>query len=113
MSKEISSKAERRFSPTEISEGKIFAIMSYLWVLCIVPLVFKKENAFVLDHSRQGLVIFIGVVAVVIFSIIFDWLLRPGLFLLGILSLWGIFTALCGKDLKIPFVRAWADKITF
>ena len=96
---------------SEVSEGKIFAMMGYLWILCIVPLVLKKENKFVLNHGRQGLVIFIGVVAVVIFSIIFEWLLRPGLFLFGILSLWGILTVLCGKDLKIPFIRDCADKI--
>ena len=96
----------------EINDGKIFAIMGYLWILCIVPLVFKKENKFVLNHSRQGLVIFIGVVAVVIFSIVFEWLLRPGLFLFGILSLGGILAALRGKDLKIPLIRDYADKIS-
>lgn len=99
-------------SASDVSEGKIFAMMGYLWILCIVPLVLKKENKFVLNHSRQGLVIFIGVVAVIIFSIIFEWLLRPGLFLFGVLSLWGILTALCGKDLKIPLIRDYADKIS-
>jgi uncharacterized membrane protein len=96
----------------DIKEGKIFAILGYLWILCIIPLVFKKENSFVLNHSRQGLVIFVGVVAIFIFSIVFPWLLRPGLFLAGILSLWGILEALQGKDLRIPFVRDYADKIT-
>jgi len=96
----------------DIKEGKIFAILGYLWILCIIPLVFKKENSFVLNHSRQGLVIFVGVVAIFIFSIVFPWLLRPGLFLSGILSLWGILEALQGKDLRIPFVRDYADKIT-
>ncbi|MCX5681609.1 MAG: hypothetical protein NT079_04960, partial [Candidatus Omnitrophica bacterium] len=94
-----------------VNDGKIFAIMGYLWILCIVPLVFKKENKFVLNHSRQGLVIFIGVVTIFVFSIIFEWLLRPGLFLFGVLSLWGILAALCGKDLKIPLIRDYADKI--
>jgi len=112
MSKFKSSETKPVFSVEEVGEGKIFAMMGYLWVLCIIPLVFKKGNKFVLDHSRQGLVIFIGVVAVVIFSILFDWLLRPGLFLFGVLSLWGILTALCGKDLKIPLIRDYADKIS-
>ncbi|HQL41869.1 MAG TPA: hypothetical protein PLO93_06230, partial [Candidatus Omnitrophota bacterium] len=84
----------------------------YLWILCIIPLVFKKENFFVLDHARQGLVIFIGVVAIFIFSIVFPWLLRPGLFFFGVLSLWGILESLQGKDLRIPIIRDYADKIT-
>ena len=95
----------------EINEGKIFAVIGYLWIFCVIPLILKKENKFVLDHSRQGLVIFIGVVGVFIFSIIFDWLLRPGLFVFGLLSLWGIIAALAGKDLRIPLVRDYADKI--
>lgn len=96
----------------QVNEGKIFAILGYLWILCIIPLVFKKENTFVLNHGRQGLVIFISVVAVFIFSIVFPWLLRPGLFFFGVLSLWGILEVLQGKDLRIPFIRDYADKIT-
>ena len=96
----------------EINEGKIFAVVGYLWIFCVIPLILKKENKFVLDHSRQGLVIFVGVVGVVIFSILFEWILRPGLFLFGILSLWGIISALAGKDLRIPLIRDYADKIT-
>jgi uncharacterized membrane protein len=98
-------------SSREINDGKIFAMMGYLWILCIVPLVFKKENKFVLDHSRQGLVIFLGVVVVFILSIIFEWLLRPGLFLFGVFSLCGIIAVLLGRDLRIPFIRDYADKI--
>jgi uncharacterized membrane protein len=96
----------------EINEGKIFAVIGYLWIFCVIPLILKKENRFVLNHSRQGLVIFIGVVGVFIGSIIFDWFLRPGLFIFGVLSLWGIIAALAGKDLRIPLIRDYADKIT-
>lgn len=97
--------------PSEVTEGKIFAVIGYLWIFCVIPLIIKKENAFVLNHSRQGLVIFIGVVGVFVASIVFDWLLRPGLFIFGVLSLWGIMAALAGKDLRIPFIRDYADKI--
>jgi len=96
----------------EINEGKIFAVIGYLWIFCVIPLILKKENNFVLNHSRQGLVIFIGVVGTFVGSIVFDWLLRPGLFIFGVLSLWGIIAALAGKDLRIPFIRDYADKIT-
>ena len=100
-----------RNESSEINEGKIFALIGYLWIFCVIPLILKKDNAFVLNHSRQGLVIFIGVVGVFVLSIVFDWLLRPGLFIFGVLSLWGIIVALAGKDLCIPFIRDYADRI--
>jgi len=100
-----------RNESSEINEGKIFALIGYLWIFCVIPLILKKDNAFVLNHSRQGLVIFIGVVGVFVLSIVFDWLLRPGLFIFGVLSLWGIIVALAGKDLRIPFIRDYADRI--
>lgn len=96
----------------EGNDAKIFAVMGYLWILCILPLLFKKDNAFVLKHSKQGLVIFIGVVGTFILSILFEWLLRPGLFVFGIISLWGIVESLRGKTLRIPVVSDLADKIT-
>ncbi|MDP8266468.1 MAG: hypothetical protein P9M07_05920 [Candidatus Aceula meridiana] len=96
----------------EVLEGKIFAVMGYLWIFCILPLVFKKDNRFVLMHSKQGLVIFIGVVFIFVLSILFEWVLRPGLFLFGILSLWGIVESLRGNDLQIPFIGEIAEKIT-
>lgn len=100
------------YDDKDVREGKIFAVIGYLWIFCVIPLIFKKENKFVLDHSRQGLVLFIGTVGIFIASIVFDWLLRPGLFLFGVLSLWGMIAALAGKDLRIPLVRDYADKIT-
>ena len=103
---------QKQIRTQDVEEGKIFAVMAYLWLLCIVPLVFKKDNPFVLSHGKQGLVIFVGVVCIFIVSILFDWILRPGLFLLGILSLWGMIESLKGQELRIPFICDIADKIT-
>ncbi len=95
-----------------ISEGKIFAILAYLSILCIIPLLFKKDNQFVLSHGKQGLVLFIGEVGVFVLSIIFPWLLRIGLFCLGIYSFVGIISALQGRTIKLPFISRMAENIT-
>ena len=47
----------------EIQEGKIFAVISYMIILCVVTLALKKENRFALFHGKQGLVILIFWVA--------------------------------------------------
>ena len=43
----------------EIQEGKMYAVIAYLGILCLVPLLLKKENKFALFHGKQGLVLFI------------------------------------------------------
>ena len=96
----------------QVVEGKVFAILSYLSILCIVPLILKKDNAFVLAHGKQGLVLFVGEVAVFILSIVFPWLLKLGLFIFGIFSFIGIIAVLAGKYIKLPVITEIADKIT-
>lgn len=97
----------------QILEGKIIAILSYLSILCIIPLLFKKDNPFVLAHGKQGLVIFVGEVAIFIAHIVLGtWVLRLGLFLSGVISLWGIIEVLRGRYVKLPVIAEIADKIT-
>ena len=95
----------------QITEGKIFAVLSYLSILCIIPLALKKENPFVLDHGKQGLVIFVAQVAVFIITIIFPWIFKLGMFVLGILSLVGIIEVLRGRYVKFPIISKIADQI--
>ncbi len=96
----------------DITDGKIFAVLSYLSILCIVPLLFRKDNRFVLSHGKQGLVIFVGEVAIFVISIVFPWIFRFGIFLLFAVSLWGIIEVLRGRYIKIPFIWDVAEKIT-
>ena len=95
-----------------IREGKIYAVLAYLSVLCVIPLVLKKDNSFVLSHGKQGLVIFVGQVALFIMHIVLPGILKLGLFLFGVLSLWGIIEALRGHYVRLPFVTDLADKIS-
>lgn len=97
----------------EILDGKVFAILSYLSILCIIPLVLKKENNFVLSHGKQGLVIFVGEVAVFVVHIVLgQWFLSSGSFVFGAISLWGIIEVLRGRYVKLPIISDIADKIT-
>ena len=97
----------------QIIDGKIFAILSYLSILCILPLLFKKDNPFVLKHARQGLILFLGEVAVFIVHIILgQWILRLGMFLLGVLSFIGLVACLQGRNVELPLVTKMADSIT-
>lgn len=94
-----------------VTEGKIFAVLSYLSILCILPIIFKKDNQFVLSHAKQGLVIFVAQVAVLIISILFPWLFRLFMFILGVVSLVGIVQVLKGQYVRFPVISEIADKI--
>ncbi len=84
-------------SDKQILDGKIFAIVAYLSVLCIIPLLMKKDNEFVLSHGKQGLVLFVGQVGVFILSILFPWFLKIGIFVLLVLAFMGMIAALNGR----------------
>lgn len=100
--------------PKEIKEGKVFAIASYWLILCILPLMLKKDNKFAVHHAKQGLVLFIFLVAGLMINIIpfiGQIIFRVVLFIYFFLVLWGTIAALMGKDARIPVVCDIADKI--
>ena len=100
-------------SEEEILDGKIFAVLAYLSIFCIIPLVLKKENPFALAHGKQGLVLFVGEVGVLVVSIPLGvWFLKLGLFLLLGVSFLGIIEALRGRYVKFPWISEIAEKIT-
>ncbi len=100
------------FSEENIIEGKIYAFSAYISVLCIIPLILKKNNPFVLAHGKQGLVLFIAQTAVWILSIVVPFLLAPLMFVIFALSFWGLMAAIKGKFVRLPIAANWADKIS-
>lgn len=98
----------------EVVEGKIFALLAYLGILCLVPLFFKKENKFALFHGKQGLVIFLGEVAagmVNIIPILGQIICVLAMLMFGILSLIGIVKVLMGEYWRMPVISDLAEKI--
>lgn len=100
------------FAKADVLEGKMYAVLAYLSILCILPLIIKKENPFVLSHGRKGLVIFVAEVGTLVLSIVIPIIFRPFLFILFGLSLWGMVEAIRGQDVEIPVISKIAEKIT-
>jgi uncharacterized membrane protein len=98
----------------EIDEGKFFAVISYISLLCIVSLLLKKDNKFALYHAKQGLVLFVFEVACFILSIIplLGFFLRTvGVLIFVVISVIGILQALQGTCRRIPVLSNIADKV--
>jgi len=100
--------------PEGIKEGKIYAMAAYWGPLCILPLIIKKDNTFAVFHGKQGLVLFIILVAGFLFNII-PWLgtmvWQVVSFLYVFAFLWGTLQALMGNCSKIPIISDIAEKI--
>ncbi len=99
--------------PTQ--DEKVIAALSYIWVLCLIPLLTRRESDYCQFHARQGLVLFIGSFAVMVLGMIpiLGWLiiLPLGWLLIMILSVLGIINALQGKMWEIPYIAKYAKKI--
>lgn len=99
----------------EVQEGKFFAAVGYLSVLCFVPLLLKKGNRFAQFHGKQGLVLFILEVAASILKAIpalGDVVFTLAFVTLGILSLVGVVKVLMGEYWEMPVIQEVASKIS-
>lgn len=95
-------------------EQMVFGILSYLWVLVLIPLLVKKDDDFVHFHAKQGLVLLIVWIAVwiIAFFPFVGWLISSLAFVcLGIICLIAIVKVLMGQKWEIPFISTYADKL--
>ncbi len=90
----------------DFEENKAITILSYLGILCLVPLLLKKDSRFAKFHAKQGLILTIGWFFVG-FPFI-GWILWA---VLTIFSLWGIVNVLNGKYVALPVIGDLAAKI--
>lgn len=100
-----------QYETTDIENNKVFAILSYIGFLFLVPLLAAKDSAFAKFHCNQGFVLFI---AEVIWNIISS-ILRAILPVLGIVCyvinlvflavlVLGIVNAATGKAKELPII---------
>jgi uncharacterized membrane protein len=94
----------------DVESNKVTAALSYFWILCLVPLLAKKDSKFAQFHAKQGLVLFIIdiIASVVIFIPVFGQLLMIALLVVSVI---GIIKALNGEWYKMPYIYEWSKKI--
>ncbi|MFH1878805.1 MAG: hypothetical protein ABH883_08370 [Candidatus Omnitrophota bacterium] len=99
---------------TALSDDNVYAILAYIWVLCLIPILMKKRGEFIEFHMRQGLILFIAEIAFFVIGIIpflGTLIYMVGMFLCGVLSLIAIANVLMGKQWKIPIMGEWAERV--
>nr|MCK4930185.1 hypothetical protein [Nanoarchaeota archaeon] len=106
--------AKKEVKSGSVDEGKLWAILSYLFILWIFPLwVIKPKNDFAVYHAKQALMLFIAAIVVnIVGSIIpfIGWfiILPIGGLIVFVLWIIGIVNAATGKKKPLPIIGKWA-----
>ena len=97
-------------------EKDLTAILSYIGILFLVPLLACKDNAFAQFHAKQGLVLFIAEIATMLIAWIpiLGWLVGLVAWIVWlVLSIIGIINVVNGKQVSIPIIGEFAKKFKF
>ena len=102
------------FDKKDIEENNVLALLSYIWILWLIPLLAAKNSKFAKYHANQGLVLFIvemiGAIVLGALSwiptvgIVFSILLAIFELLCLILAILGIVNAVQGQAKELPLI---------
>lgn len=90
-------------------EKDLTVVLSYVGILCLVPLLTRKDDPFAQFHAKQGLVLCIVEFA----SMFIIWIPFLGLIIgLGclVLAIMGIMNVLNDKKEPLPIIGKYADR---
>ncbi|WP_338015922.1 hypothetical protein [Paenibacillus mesophilus] len=95
------------FETSDIEKNKAMAIVAY--ILFFVPLLAARESRFAMYHTNQGLLVFLGALAVNIVGGIIPFLgpliiVPIGNLCVLVLMILGIINAANGKQAPLPFI---------
>jgi len=98
----------------DLPDDRLIAAIGYLGILCLVPLLLKKESAFAQHHGKQGLVLLLAWVVLWVGNIVpvlgqVVWAL--GSLALVVLIILGMVNALQGKMWDMPVLGKYAKNL--
>ncbi len=103
---------------SDAEEHKWYGVISYVWILCLIPLFAVKKSPFAQHHAKQGLVLLLTSIVVNIASWYLPYMLASTVSSLGglaifILAVMGIINAWQGKMWEMPVLGDLAKKLKF
>lgn len=109
----VQAKPVMAFDPKDVAENKIIAALSYIGILCLVPLLAKKDSKFCQEHGKQGLVLFIASIVLYVVGIIpvLGWLVAfiGGIALL-VVAVIAFIKCLMGEFWEVPVLGQYRNK---
>jgi fumarate reductase subunit D len=100
--------------PKDVADNKVVAALGYLGILCLIPLLVKKDSQYAQFHGKQGLVLFIAEVIISFINVIpvlgqLIWFFAVVGFIM--VSVIGVLKTLKGEWWKIPVLYDYSKKI--
>jgi len=105
---------QMKSGPQDVQDNKVLAIIGYLGILCLIPLLLKKDSQFAQFHGKQGTILLIGwvVMNVVMVVPILGWLVGfVGNIVCLVLMIVGMVNASQGQMKELPWIGQYAGKI--
>jgi uncharacterized membrane protein len=107
------------------SDRTLMVVLSYLWILCLIPLLTKKDDSEVQWHAKNGLAILIAEIVVWVLFTIVGIILRRIMFLgcglatiqcvvwiaFLVIRVMAIIKGVNGQRFRVPMVSDFADKM--
>ena len=96
-------------------DTRVLAAIGYIWILCLLPLLGKRESEFAQFHGKQGLVLTIAsfIVWLVAWVPVLGWIIGFfGTIGLLVLAVTGMQKALKGEWWEMPLLGKYAKQIT-
>ena len=95
--------------PEDVEKNKVMAILAYIGILVLIPILAAKDSKFAKFHANQGLVLFL--LAIVVSALaklnVIGWLFGIVDVVVVILAVVGIVYAAQGKAKELPVIGNW------
>lgn len=94
--------------------SRILAVMSYLGVLSLVPLVMNRDDPYVQFHARQGVILWMWEVLAIytlLIPAVGSFFFRFSSLACLVLSVVGVLSVLLGRAWKFPILGNWASRL--
>ena len=94
-----------------VNDDKLWSILSYIPILCLIPLLQEETDSELRLHARQGVVLMLLEILICILLIpgVTNLLFSVGLVICIVLAFIGAFNAFQGKYWRIPVISDIAE----
>ena len=110
MPKKTKAKKQKPIFDKDVENNRLMASLSYLWILCLVPLLLARKSKFAQFHAKQGLLLFaVEIVGSLVFWIpFFGWILWLSIVIVAVI---GFAKVMQGEYWEIPVLGEYAHKL--
>lgn len=102
------------FDAKDIADNKVMAALSYVGLLFLIPLLAKKDSKFAQEHAKQGLVLCIAYIALMVIGVvpILGWIISFfGSLALLVIDVIALVKCIQGEFYEIPMIGKYRSQI--